>query len=255
MTRHPAFAVTSHLLTSYRHTWLDSVFNSFFLPLCLLVGVGWSVGQHVEDSAGLGTSYFAFVGAGLLAATVTQIAAAESAWAVFGGFEWSRIYHAMRLTPARPADIMTGHLMSIMARAILGGIGFLLLLPVFGIAESWTTLAVIPLLPLIALAAAAPVMGFSASISNAGMFDVLFRLGILPMSLFSGVYFPLTTLPDALHAAALALPLTHAVALTRMLVLDSFDTGSALLHITCLTAWALAGLLFARRAFDRRLAD
>src|SRR5262249_28103401 len=113
-----AVAVTAHLLTSYRRTWLDSVFNSFLLPVCLLIGIGWSVGRHVGPTPDLHTPYLDFVGAGLLAASVVQIGAAESAWAVFGGFEWSRIYHAIRLTPARPVDIMAGHLTAVVARAV-----------------------------------------------------------------------------------------------------------------------------------------
>ncbi|MFI6339371.1 ABC transporter permease [Streptomyces sp. NPDC050535] len=250
-----AVAVTAHLFTSYRRTWLDSVFNSFLLPVCLLTGIGWSVGRYVGDEPQPGVSYFAFVGAGLLATSVVQIGAAESAWAVFGGFEWSRIYHAMRLTPARPTDIMTGHLATVVGRATLGGLSFLIVIELFGVGHRWTALAVVPLLPLFALSIAAPVMAFSATVRSAGMFDVLFRIGIVPMAMFSGIYFPLDVLPALPHAVVLALPLAHAADLSRMLLLGSGSAQDAVVDLLCLSAWAVAGLTLARRAFSRRLSD
>lgn len=250
-----AVAVSSHLLTSYRHTWRDSVFNSFLLPLCLLIGIGWSVGRHVRPDQAFGAPYLAYVGVGLLAASVIQIGAAESAWAVFGGFEWSRLYHAMRLTPARPVDIMTGHLAAVVARATLGGVGFLLVLEAFGVGHRWSAAGVIPLLPLFALSVAGPVMAFSATIRDAGMFDVLFRLGIVPMAMFSGIYFPLNVLPALPRAVAEALPLAHAAGLSRILLLGTGTGTEAAVHLACLSAWAAVGVALARFAFDRRLAD
>ncbi|POX63595.1 ABC transporter [Streptomyces sp. Ru62] len=255
LTESRAAAVTAHLLTSYRRTWLDSVFNSFLLPLCLLLGIGWSVGRHIGPHPSLGAPYFSFVGVGLLAASVVQIGAAESAWAVFGGFEWSRIYHAVRLTPARPIDILAGHLTAVVARATLGGLGFLLVIEAFGVGQRWTALLAVPLFPLFAAAIAAPVMAFSATIRNAGMFDLLFRLGIVPMAMFSGVYFPLDSLPAVPRAAALAVPLTHAVDVSRTLLLGTGTAGGTLVHLLYLAGWATAGLALARRAFIRRLAD
>ncbi|MBB5868338.1 lipooligosaccharide transport system permease protein [Allocatelliglobosispora scoriae] len=246
-------AVTAHLLTYYRQTWRDSAFNSFILPLCLLIGIGWSVGRHVDQS--LGVPYLSYVAPGLLAAAVTQVAAAESAWSVYGGFEWSRIYHAMRVTPARISDILMGHLGYVVLRSVIAGAGFLAVVAAFGVPRSWWALAVLPLAVLIALAVAAPVFAVSASIRHPGMFDVLFRLGIIPMSLLSGVYFPLATLPVPVRAAVLLLPLSHATELVRMCVLGDVRAGAAAVHILCLLAWAGFGFLLARAAFTRRLSD
>jgi lipooligosaccharide transport system permease protein len=255
MADRPVAAVAAHLFTSYRSSWRNSVFNSFLLPLFLLIGIGWSVGRHVDGPAKLGMPYLSFVGPGLLAAAVVQIAAAESAWAVFGGFEWSRVYHAMRLTPAGPGDIMAGHLAVIVARAVLGGAGFLVVLEAFGVGHTWGAVLVVLLSPLFALAVAPPVMAFSATIRSAGMFDVLFRLGIVPMSLFSGVYFPLRSLPAVLHAVALALPLSHAVSVVRAILSGHSQASATFGHLAVLVAWAAVGAVLARRAFTRRLAD
>jgi lipooligosaccharide transport system permease protein len=55
-------------------------------------------------------------------------------------------------------------------------------------------------------------------------------LFITPMALFSGTFFPLTLLPTLLQYIALVLPLTHLVAIMRMLTLPDL-TGMAVLNL------------------------
>jgi lipooligosaccharide transport system permease protein len=161
----------------------------------------------------------------------------------------------MRVTPIGVGDILAGQLAYVVLRSILGGVGFLAAMVVFTVPLSWWTAAVVPLLPLIALAVAAPISALSASISSPGVFDVLFRLGIVPMSLLSGIYFPLATLPGPVRAVALALPLSHGCALVRTLVLGSLRPGPALLDLAVLLAWGGIGFVVAKFAFARKLSD
>ena len=250
----PASAVTAHLLTSYRKTWRGSAFNSFIFPVCLLVGIGWSVGRAVHHNIGP-FPYLPYVAAGLLAAAVTQVAAAESAWQVFGCFEWSKMYYAVRVTPVRVTDILIGHLYYVWLRALLAGVGFLVVIAVFGVPRSWWTLADLPITLLLAAAVSAPVFAISASIRHAGIYDIVFRLGIVPMSLLSGIYFPLGELPAAVRVITVILPLSHGVGLVRMCTLGGLRAGPAAVDLACLAAWASGGLALARGAFIRRLSD
>lgn len=249
-----AFAVTAHLLTSYRRTWLDSAFNSFIFPVCLLVGIGWSLGRNVHQDVD-GYPYFSFVATGLLASATMQVAAAESAWSVFGCFEWSRLYHAIRLTPARVGDLLSGHLVYVLLRALLAGAGFFVVVAVCGVLRSPGAAGLLLVLPLLAVAVAAPVFALSATTRRAGSFDILFRLGIVPMSLLSGVYFPIAKMPAAVQAVAWTLPLSHGVDLVRMCTLGGLNGWSAAGDAAVLAAWAAGGFLLAERAFARRLSD
>ena len=249
-----ASAVSMHLLTSYRKSWLGSAFNTFLFPVCLLVGIGWSVGRAVHHTVGP-YAYLPYVAAGLLAAAVTQVAAAESAWQVFGCFEWSKMYYAVRVTPIRVTDILMGHLYYVWLRALIAGLGFLVVITAFGVPRSWWTLADVPITLLVAAAVSTPVFAISASIRHAGMYDILFRLGIVPMSLLSGIYFPLGDLPAAIRVIVLILPLSHAVELTRMCTLGGIRPWQTAGDLACLAAWAAGGLLLACAAFTHRLSD
>jgi lipooligosaccharide transport system permease protein len=55
-------------------------------------------------------------------------------------------------------------------------------------------------------------------------------LFITPMALFSGTFFPLTLLPTLLQYIALILPLTHLVAIMRMLTLPDLS-GMGVLNL------------------------
>ena len=52
---------------------------------------------------------------------------------------------------------------------------------------------------------------------------LLFRLGVLPMNLFAGVFYPISRLPEWLQVVAQVIPLTHGVAILRAL---SLGTGT-----------------------------
>jgi len=82
---------------------------------------------------------------------------------------------------------------------------------------------------------------------------LLYRFGMIPMFLFSGTFFPVSQLPDALRWLAYLTPLWHGVALCRGLALGVGSAAALTLHALVLVAMGLAGLLIARRNYRRRL--
>src|SRR5258706_11713211 len=79
-----------------------------------------------------------------------------------------------------------------------------------------------------------------------------FTLRITPMNLLSGVFFPVEQLPAAFQAIAAFLPLTHAVAIARPLLLGQIPSD-AVSHVLVLLAYAAAGFYAATILFRRRL--
>ena len=55
---------------------------------------------------------------------------------------------------------------------------------------------------LVGLAVAAPTVAYSASVTSDSYLAILLRLAVLPMSLFSGVFFPVESLPVVLRWVA-----------------------------------------------------
>jgi lipooligosaccharide transport system permease protein len=78
-------------------------------------------------------------------------------------------------------------------------------------------------------------------------------MGLIPLFLLSGTFFPLTQLPGWMHPVAYATPLYHGVDLCRMLVLGRVDWISAMWDAVYLVGLSALGLLLARRLFAKRL--
>jgi len=86
-------------------------------------------------------------------------------------------------------------------------------------------------------------------------FSAIFRFGITPLFLFSGTFFPISSLPEALQVVAWATPLFHGVALTRGLSLGTIadEPLAAVVHVVYLTTLAVVGARLTIRNIERRL--
>ena len=102
-----------------------------------------------------------------------------------------------------------------LVRIVQSAAAFLLVAWRFRRVHSWWALLAVPVSALVGLAVAAPSAAYSASVRSDTYLAILMRLGVLPMSLFSGVFFPIESLPVVLRWVAYVLPLWHAVDLSR----------------------------------------
>jgi lipooligosaccharide transport system permease protein len=253
VARPSPFPVLAYLLVGWRRTWRGSVFSTFLLPAMFLVAMGLSVGAYVDRRGALGVPYLDFLAPGLLASTAFQAAVNEATWPVLGGFEWRRTFYAMQATPLRPADIVGGQGLFLGVRSAIAATGFLVSMTVFGVVHSWWVVAALPAAVLLGVAASLPVVAFAATIHSDNMFALINRFLLIPMSLFAGVFFPVSLLPTAARWLAYASPLWHGVELCRS---ATFGTGSApgiAVHVGYLLVWALVGYRLAVRRFTVRL--
>jgi len=251
-------AVLEYHLAGYRRVWRGTVFSSFLMPVLFFLGMGLAVGEYVDRGGGLDLPYQQFIGSGLLAFTGVQIAMMESSYSVMGGFKWQRIYYGMAAAPLRVGDMVAGQLGYIGLRIAIAAGAFLVVMVPFGaVGSGWAVLA--PLVAvLVGLAVAAPMFAFAATVQSVNMLAVLFRFALLPMMLFSGVFFPVSQLPAGLEPVAYALPLWHGVELCRTAVLGpDAPIGSGWpvpAHLGYLGLWAAGGFLLAVARFRNRLA-
>jgi lipooligosaccharide transport system permease protein len=247
--------VLEHRLMGLRRTWRGNIFTSFLLPLLFLLGMGVSVGGYVDRGGGLGVPYLDYVAPGLLASTAVQIAVGESMWPILGSFEWHRLYHAMRATPLRAADIVGGEFAYLMIRVGIPAAAFLIVMTAFGVVGSWWGLAAVPTAILTGAAMAGAIMAYSATIKSDNMFALLFRFAIIPMTLFAGVFFPVDAMPLIARWIAYVSPLWHGVELCRYATAGVPSSLPPAWHVGYLLAWAGAGYALARVRFAKRLGD
>lgn len=254
-----ATRLTDYWVTVFRRVWKGSVVTSFLTPFLYLAAMGVGLGSFIDDNAGPaalgGITYLAFVGPGLLATSAMQTAIFESTYPVMGAFKWHRSYFSMAATPLTPSDIVAGQLAFIGFRIFATCGVFLAVLASFGALGSWWGgLVALAVSVFIGLAHATPMVGLTSRMHNEFGFALVFRLGLMPMFLFSGAFFPITQLPTAITWLAYLTPIWHGVDLTRMLTLGTVDGPLALLHVTYLGACVAAGWFYAVSGFTKRLA-
>jgi lipooligosaccharide transport system permease protein len=248
----PSAYVLEYHLVNYRRTWRASVFSSLVLPLLTMLGFGLGVGGFVTGGVD-GVSYLEWMVPGLIAGTAAQVAVAEATWPVMSCFTWVKTYFAQAAAPLRVVDILGGHLAFMLFRVLVSAAAFLLVAFCFGALRSGWAVAVLPIAVLLGAALVAPVAAYTASVSSDSYLAVLLRFAVLPMSLFSGVFFPIDSLPPLLRWVAWALPLWHGVDLSRAATLGSDPGPGAIWQVLYLLVWAVGGWFLASWRYRRRL--
>ena len=247
-------AVAAYFGLVYRRTWMGSVFSRFVMPLLFLLAMGIGLGSLVDDASGGvdGVPYLLFVAPALIAVQAMMTAVSESTYPVYGLFTWNRMYHSMLATPLTVSDLLLGHLAVIAAQGGFAAAAFVLVAALFGSFTSWWVLLAVPIGVLVTLAFAVPLFGFTARAKGDSSFNVVYRLVITPLMLFSGAFFPVERLPIVLEVLAWVTPLWHGVELCRAAAHGSFAPFD-LVHLAVLVLFVGAGWVYARTGMTRRL--
>ncbi len=247
-------AVAGYFLVVYRRTWRGSLFSRFVSPLLFLLAMGVGLGSLVDAASGGvdGVPYLAFVAPGMIAVQAMMTAVSESTYPVYGLFTWNRMYHSMLATPLTVTDLLLGHLTVVAVQGALAAGAFVLVAALFGSFASWWVLLAVPIGVLVTLAFAVPLFGFTARAKGDSSFNVVYRLVVTPLMLFSGVFFPVDRLPGLLEVIAWVTPLWHGVELVRGAAQGRFAAFD-LVHLAALGLFIGLGWWYARSGMTRRL--
>jgi lipooligosaccharide transport system permease protein len=247
----------SYWALAYRRTWRGSIVSTFLTPVLYLLAMGVGLGSFVDKGghqAALGhLSYLKYVAPGLAAATAAMTGTGEASFPVMGAIKWTKTYYAMLATPLGVGDVLVAHLVWIAARVAMATTGYLIVMAAFGATPSLETVAVLPAGVLVGMAFATPLAAYSATQENDGSLSLVYRLGMIPLFLFSGIFFPVSQLPEGVRVLAYATPLWHGVELTRALTLGRVSAGAAVGHVAYLAALTALGVVAAKRVFTRKL--
>ena len=239
----------------FARLWRGSVGMAFLQPLLFLAAMGFGLGGLVERNTGnvAGVSYLAFVTPGLMAASAMLVAGGEALWPLMGRLKWMGSYVAMVATPVSPSQAFAGWLVWIAIRSTIAAVAFLLAAAALGGVPSWWGVLAVPAAVLTALAFAAPIGAFTATQETDFRFPILMRLGIMPLFLFSGTFFPTEQLPDAVELLVWLSPLWHGIEVCRAATTGALDAGTSAVHVVILAAIVVAGAQLGALAFRRRL--
>jgi len=237
-------------LIVFKKTWLTSMAFYFVEPLLYLSAMGLGLGTFVGDINGL--SYTQFIAPGIIASSAMWTAASESTYDSFVKMHYGKIYHAMVAAPLFIEEVILGEVLYAALKAVIFGSIILLLITAFGYVLSPWALLVPPVLLLAGCVFALLGLIWTGLVPNIDTFSFFFTLMITPMFLFSGVFFPITNLPEYIQTVAWLLPLFHIVVLLRSLIFG--QVGFFLLtHVTVLILMILALSPFPRIFIKKKM--
>ena len=228
----------------YKRTWRASVFSSFLSPVLYLLAMGVGLGTLVDANLPPeleGVSYLSFLAPGLLVATAMQTGAGEGSWKVMVGIKWVNTWRARLATPIGIRSLLGGHLLWSGARVIMVSVIFAIVIAIFRVSPLWQSLlAVFPAF-LVGMAMASLTTAFTVHTRTETALPMYFRFVVIPMFLFSGVFFPIEQLPNWLQPVALITPLYHGVEMARAIVLGLEPAVAPWVSITYLTVLIALG--------------
>jgi lipooligosaccharide transport system permease protein len=245
-----AFRVLRRNLTVFTKTWKTNIFFNFFEPLLYLTAMGWGLGSFIGEINGL--SYMQFIAPGMIASSAMWSASAECTYESYVRMHYQKTYHAIVATPVQLEEVVVGDMLMGVFKSVLYGSVILLVIAMLGLVPSPWALAVPLVLVLCGFVFAELGMIWTGIVPNIDSFSYFFTILVTPMFLFSGVFFPIEALPDAMRIVSWFLPLYHIVVLLRGLVLGSV-TPSLLLHVAWLLVFIIAFFPLPQRLMKRRL--
>ena len=227
------------------------VASGFIEPLLNLIVFGYGVGNFIGNiklDNGLSVSYASFVVPGLLASAAMMGAVMDSTWNVFFKMHEARLYNAMLATSLGPMDVAIGEISWALLRGALYSTAFMAIVTPLGLIESWWGLLAIPAGAVIGFGFASLGMALTSymtSFQHMGMINIV----LLPITLFSGSFFPLSVLPNWLADIVYWTPLTQGIELMRSLTLGTVD-GSIFIHLAYFSVFIAGGLYFTTRRLN-----
>lgn len=255
--------VAEHRLLALRTFFWTLLTMALGTPLLYLFAFGVGLATLITGNTGPagvdGVSYLQFVAPALLVMAAVAICTEEFTFGILLGFKWNLTFVAMNSAPLTGRQIIDGSFLYTGIRTLITVVIYFGVIMAFGgmpgsgMPATWVGITI----------AVALLTGFSFSLLAAysatitedkGQFAIVQRLIILPLTLFSGTFFPLTQLPIYLQWVGWLSPIWHGSELARQFSYGPTEPlWLTLVHIGYLGALAVIGWQLCVRIAVRRL--
>ncbi|HSA59757.1 MAG TPA: ABC transporter permease [bacterium] len=241
-----AFKVWYRDFLVWTRYWWTSLIGGLGEPVLYFLAMGYGLGSFVKDIQGY--PYVQFLAPGLICSTIMHSASFETTYSSYTRMAIQKTYHSIAVTPINVGEVIAGEILWGATKAMLSGGIMLVAVIAMGILPQEylpNLVFLIPLLVVEAILFSALGMLMTSFAKDYDFFTYYFTLGLEPMFLFSGTFFPLDSLPPLVQKAALFLPLASPVALARSLVLGvAYPHGLweilwPLILMAAISAWAI----------------
>ena len=208
-----AFRVFQRNLTVFSKLYKSSLALNFAEPALYLWALGLGLGAYVKEINGV--PYIKFIAPGMIGSSAMFAAVYETTYGTFVRMTYQKTFDAILATPVNIYDLVAGELMWGAAKSVLYGTIIMVVISIFGLVDSAAVIAALPLLFVSGIIFSEISMIFVAIVPGIDSFNYFYTLFMTPMFLFSGIFFPLDTLPPLVAKIAFFTPLYHMVNVCR----------------------------------------
>ena len=210
-----AFRVWQRNSMVYTKLYKSSIVLNFVEPTLYLIALGLGLGAFVKEINGV--PYINFIAPGIIASSSMFAATFECTYGTYVRMTYQKTFDAILATPVNLDDLVAGELMWAATKSTFYGAIIMIVISLFGLVDSALIIFIIPVLFLSGLLFAVISMIFTAIVPGIDSFNYFYTLFMTPMFLFSGIFFPLNTLPPVVSKIAFFTPLYHLVNICRSL--------------------------------------
>jgi lipooligosaccharide transport system permease protein len=199
----------------YTKLYKTSFALNFAEPALYLVAMGYGLGSFVPDIHG--QSYVKFIAPGIIASSAMFAAVYECTYGTYVRMTYQKTFDAILATPINLDDLIAGELLWGATKSVIFGITITIVVSLFGLIDSPLIILSIPVIFLCGLIFSEISIIVTAIVPGIDSFSYFYTLFMTPLFLFSGIFFPLDTMPRVVSDIAMFTPLYHLVNVCRTL--------------------------------------
>ena len=219
----------------YTKLYKSSIALNFIEPVLYLAALGLGLGAFVKEINGV--PYIKFIAPGIIASSSMFAATYECTYGTYVRMTYQKTFDAILATPVNINDLVAGELIWGATKSVLYGTIIMLVISLFGLVDSPLIIFVVPFLFIGGLIFSEISVIVAAIVPGIESFNYFYTIFMTPMFLFSGIFFPLDTLPPIISKIAFFTPLYHLVNICR-----SFSSGLPSQTLSDI-AWILAAVV------------
>lgn len=201
-----------HMLV-YTRNLASNGLPPFLEPLIFLAGVGLGLGKFITTMDGI--PYLQYLASGLLVTSAMYTASFECTYGTFIRLEYDHAYDGMLAAPITANDLILGEILWAGTKGFFFSFAVLVIVTVFGVIQPGLSLLAPFVGFLTGILFASVSLWVTSFVKNINHFNFYMTGFLSPMFFFSGVVFPISSLPRPLQPFAEIMPLAHVVRLIR----------------------------------------
>ncbi len=226
------FRVWQRHWTVYTKLYKTSFALNFAEPALYLIAMGFGLGTFVRDINGV--PYVKFIAPGIIASSSMFAAVYECTYGTYIRMTFQKTFDAILATPINLDDLIAGELVWGATKSVIFGITITIVVALFGLVDSPLIVLALPFIFLCGLIFAQLSVVFAAIVPGIDSFSYFYTLFMTPLFLFSGIFFPLDSMPRLVSHLAFFTPLYHLVNICR--ALSAGSAGGAVASMVWIAA-------------------